>query len=180
MQLLAKNAPCIRIRSEFCNGSSASSRGCAPAHFLRDRLLSGSPRICMRMTTLPEKRGSFYDDRTRYPRERRSLYKALRRPVIKLKTSTARATTSRIWIRLPAMWRLNPKSHKTSRTTKIVHSIRNTSLRITAARNPKSAGRPQRCNQLHLLGCGRLNFRIVNGIPECFLRSWRRCSNYEK
>ena len=48
---------------------------------------------------------------------------ALRRPPRRLITRTTKAITSRMWIRPPPMWRLNPRSHKIPRITKIVQSI---------------------------------------------------------
>jgi len=52
-----------------------------------------------------------------------SVYTIPRRPVSRLKTSTTSATTSRRWIRPPPICRLNPRSHRIPRTTRIVQSI---------------------------------------------------------
>jgi hypothetical protein len=43
--------------------------------------------------------------------------------VIRFISSTTTAITRRRWIRLPATWKLKPKSHNTSSITKIVHNI---------------------------------------------------------
>src|SRR5580693_1248978 len=45
------------------------------------------------------------------------------RPLRRLMTRTTSATTSSKWIRPPATWRLNPRSHRTRSITKIVQSI---------------------------------------------------------
>jgi len=46
-----------------------------------------------------------------------------RRPVTNWTMRTITATTSRRWIRLPAIWRLKPRSHSTTSITRIVQSI---------------------------------------------------------
>ena len=60
-----------------------------------------------------------------------------RRPVTRLKIRTMSATTSRRWIKLPAMWKLKPRSHKIKITTNTVQSMF-TPFRMCGAQMPRS------------------------------------------
>src|ERR1035438_10444521 len=48
---------------------------------------------------------------------------AVLRPLTKLMIRTTTAMTNKRWIRLPAMWKLKPRSQRIKRMTKIVQSI---------------------------------------------------------
>lgn len=60
-----------------------------------------------------------------------------RRPVTRLTTRTITAITSRMWMSPPAIWKLKPRSHRTSKITKIVQSM-GTPFRMAGARNLKT------------------------------------------
>ena len=70
-------------------------------------------------------------ERSRAPLLRQFLFRCLRpwnqsnarRPLSRLMTSTINPTTRRMWIRPPPICRLKPRSHKITRTRKIVQSI---------------------------------------------------------
>src|SRR5271166_3376126 len=77
-----------------------------------------------------------------------SLQTAVRRPLNKLMTRTAKATMSSRWIRAPPKCRLKPKSHKIRRTTKIVQSMSTSYVhsRATNLLTQACARKPVRAN----------------------------------
>jgi len=111
----------------------ASGHASATAASARDRGPDGGGRRIHLGAERDKVRSAFTDGSD----VRMSLQRTPRRPVTRLTTRTITAITSRMWMSPPAIWKLKPRSHRTSKITKIVQSI-GTPFRMAGARNLSS------------------------------------------
>src|SRR5208337_3091710 len=101
------------LAAEGLGSTGNATTGGIPLRPARHRIRIIPPRLPLL--------GSFVDSLVRGAIRRKD--QTVRRPLIRLKTRTITAMTSRRWIRLPPTWKLKPSSHRIARITNIVQSI---------------------------------------------------------